>query len=61
MCLTAFFPAFFLVSGARRVTGTGPTAAREAAFTAVTALNGFGFFFLATFFGSFENVRTIMQ
>src|SRR5438105_12661438 len=49
LCRNFFAADFFFVSGSRRVAGTVPTTARAAAFTAVTALKGFDFFFFCIY------------
>lgn len=42
---------FFLTSGSNRVGGGAPMCSRAADLTAVTALNGLGFFFFAIVLG----------
>ena len=48
LCLGLVRARFFLSFSTRRVGGTAPICTRAIAFTAVTARNGFGFFFFAT-------------
>lgn len=49
------------LSGTRRVGGGAPMASRAADFTAVTARNGFGFFFLRLPMAFRRDAAAIMQ